>query len=396
MRADHRMRVSKTAILSLGIWMLLVACSGAVGIAADTQAAPADTPLRGEFRIGKEGRLILLPVQLGQKTYSFVLDTGCSRTIFDTTLKGQLGTHLGSTSLMTAGGQLDLQTFDWPRAGLGNQTLKSDRSVLCQDLKEIREFTGEEVFGILGMDVLYSSLLQIDFDNGVVRFLERLPMDREELGEKLSMELPEFDQPTVVAVVGGERLAEFLIDTGADAPTLNTRLFDALVKQQLLRIGMPYDAITPAGRIHVKAGRLDNLSIASFEHESTRVVRGSENAIGLRYLSRFTVTFDFPEEALYLRKGKRYSKPDAGATSGLVLRRIDGLVVVDSVPEDSPAQKAGILAQDVILEIDGKDVAHHDFFSLREILTTEVGRKVAIRIRREGREMSVEIVLAEN
>ena len=70
-------------------------------------------------------------------------------------------------------------------------------------------------------------------------------------------------------------------------------------------------------------------------------------------------------------------------------------LVVDGAEEDSPAQKAGIRPQDIILEIDGKDVSRLDFYSIREMLTAEAGRRVVLRIRREERESNVEFVLSE-
>ena len=40
------------------------------------------------------------------------------------------------------------------------------------------------------------------------------------------------------------------------------------------------------------------------------MTRGYVNLLGLGYLRRYHVTLDFPNRAMYLRKGKHYSDPD--------------------------------------------------------------------------------------
>lgn len=366
------------------------------GMAADSETQQSASKLRGEFVIGKAGRLILLPVELGKRTLPFLLDTSATRSAFDESLKDLLGAPEGRTILQTPAGQRTVETFDWPNVTLGRQPLKTNRSVICFDLKDVRQASGEEVFGVIGMDVLRACRLQIDFDRGFVRFLESLPEKQDDSGDKLPILFSDAGGPFLVDSLAGGMREKFLIDTGAHANALATEVFDKLVERQLIRPGTPFASVTAAGEIRGRAGRLTSLSVGQFMHQNLRFERANPSAFGLRYLSRFELTLDFPGETAYLRKGARYSKPDPPATSGMTLRRIEGNLVVDSVLKDGAAQIAGIRVQDVIVQISGKDAAKQDFFSIREMLTSEVGKRVPIRVRRGERELDVEVVLIEN
>ena len=47
------------------------------------------------------------------------------------------------------------------------------------------------------------------------------------------------------------------------------------------------------------------------------------------------------------------------------------------------------------MRIDGRDAVTYDHFSLRQLLTSEVGRKVSLVIGRNGREIETTVVLME-
>src|SRR5712691_277145 len=86
--------------------------------AADRLPETVASPLRGEFKIGKDGRLVLLPVTLGSKTISCLVDTGACLSAFDVTLRELLGQPPGRRNLQTADRLIQVETFDWPDARL--------------------------------------------------------------------------------------------------------------------------------------------------------------------------------------------------------------------------------------------------------------------------------------
>ena len=67
-------------------------------------------------------------------------------------------------------------------------------------------------------------------------------------------------------------------------------------------------------------------------------------------------------------------------------------VIVHSVKEDSPAEKAGIHKDDVIVSLDGKKV-EDPYVVAKEIAEKPYGKKVLLKIVREGKPLDVELLI---
>ncbi|HUE69878.1 MAG TPA: PDZ domain-containing protein [Pirellulaceae bacterium] len=84
--------------------------------------------------------------------------------------------------------------------------------------------------------------------------------------------------------------------------------------------------------------------------------------------------------------------PSPPAAMGVKLEERDDVAMVKEVMDDSPAQKAGVLAGDVIRKIDGKQIA-----TSRELIATvsehQPGDKIRLTIEREDTELAIEVVL---
>lgn len=93
--------------------------------------------------------------------------------------------------------------------------------------------------------------------------------------------------------------------------------------------------------------------------------------------------------SVYLPKEEyaRYKKEQAPEGSGIGVRvTFDSKkeeMVVYHVSEDSPAQKEGLLAGDVILEIDGAKVSEIGFYDALSALSGQAGESLELKIRRE-------------
>jgi hypothetical protein len=244
------------------------------------------------------------------------------------------------------------------------------------------------------MDVLGALRLQIDFDNGQVRFLESLPEDRGALGTQIPIEFNGDGTPFIAGLVGAATRELFLIDTGAQGNSLESARFDQLLDRGFIQLGSSFVSLTAAGEARGNRGRLSNLSVGLFSHENLRFSRTNVSSLGLRFLSRYVVTFDFPEGIAYLRNGANSTRPEPRATSGMTLHWIDGKPVVESVREGGPAETAGLKSRDGVLRINHKDAAEFDPFALRRLLTSKGGTKVPMTVLRGGHTLDVDLILA--
>lgn len=78
---------------------------------------------------------------------------------------------------------------------------------------------------------------------------------------------------------------------------------------------------------------------------------------------------------------------------GIIVEPLNGNIVVVSPIEDTPAYKAGIKSQDIIVKVDGKDVSGDKLDEAVSMMRGTPGTKVKITIYREGQNMPFDIEL---
>lgn len=182
-----------------------------------------------------------------------------------------------------------------------------------------------------------------------------------------------------------------LVDTGHNGPYagfLNPRIFgDLLSARQLELVGTSY--VTAMSRTRgVAIGRTSDVAVGTLSVSSPIFARGPISILGLGYLSRFTVTFDFPNNVLYLRPGKRFTSLEHPNRSGLHLIRVRHETIVHTVDVGSPAEVCGIRANDRLLSIDGAATSTLTMYEVRSGLHIEHGR-LSLRLKRGNDELDV-------
>lgn len=328
--------------------MLLCAPLRCVRHAAADEVAPVDPYLVVErFKFAMTDGAIMLPVQIGDRACRFMLDTGARTSVVDKSLL------VGAKSVKKGFNEATkeaVELFAMPEGKLGNGELRRAAPVVAAvDLTNLSETLGYEVAGVFGFDFFTHRIVQIDFDREEVLILNKLPV---KCGERLSVSYKSPARPTVRAQVSESKAEDFLIDTGAisfDSGCLKPRLIESLLADSKARVvGQAWNqSVGPnaAGRL-VQTRQLD---VA--EQITPQVVFGEheENLLGLYYLSRYCVTFDFGRAKIYVQQGKRFRQPDYADRSGLHLVRRDGQAMIHSVDPGSPAANAGVKPGDRIL-----------------------------------------------
>ncbi len=360
---------------------------------SDADEQPVAPLIQGDFPIGKDGRLILLPVRLNDREFLCLLDTGASLTGFDVSLRDELGEPAGRRMLNAGGAQIRVESFVWPKVTLDGRPLQTDKPIVCIDLEGLRRLSNAKILGVIGMDVLGSCRIQVDFDNGRLRFLPALPKKLDELGEKVTVQFGPDGTPFIRGTINGSSDHWFLIDTGAQGNSLADDVFDELLQGGGLQPGSTFANATVAGEIRGQSGKIATFQVGRFVKSDLRFERLNLGSLGLRQLSRFRATFDFPGKCLYLRKGDHYDRPEPRATSGLKLNWIDGVLIVESVKQNGAGMKAGVKPGDVLLWIDGKKAERYDPFALRELFTSEADKRILLTIRRGEREVEAALAL---
>jgi hypothetical protein len=292
---------------ALAILFGLLVCLRAFAGQAPTQL-PEDVTL--DKKAGRGG-YITLPVSIeGGEELLFVLDTGSPITLLDRSLEPKLRKRLETVTFSSPGGGThDGGIYIAPKLFLGKTPLMTDVYVATYKFGRIRLFSGRPVHGIIGLDCLRHYCIQLDFKAGKMRFLASERVHPAELGKSYPLFFanlgadfpPEFaeanqNQSLVFinhgGLLGGD-VTRSLIDTGdnvdgaVESDVIHGHYGKRFLNFLIPMFAMRFEKSTWDGQTYT------NLEVASGE---------GDNVLGLRFLARHLVTFDFPNYTLYLKQ----------------------------------------------------------------------------------------------
>lgn len=231
-----------------------------------------------------------------------LMDTGCGRTTLDSSFEPSLGPCLGREWVAALeGGTKKAKVFAAPKLYLGNAKLMTDATIL----------TGKAVGphdcpykGILGMDCLSHYCVQVDFAAGQLRFLDPLDPTHENLGTAF----PIFPMnarsrvPLIDMNLSNARKFRFMVDSGF-WNLVDLTLTPAAMSQVSQNEGVAATSVFVGFRVF----SCDNLTLGENKYKDLLIgevpIEGAQfnGFLGLRFLARHLVTFDFPNRVLYLK-----------------------------------------------------------------------------------------------
>ena len=351
-----------------------------------------------EFTVPSDANLIFVPVRFDEEQYLFCLDTGSTTTIFDVSLKNRLGKRIlwPKKGKAAFGKPFKVEYFPAPQAYLGPLNLKDCTIIGVVDLELVSSALARKAHGIIGMDFLKKYVVQIDFDNRTVLFIESkrdvgiLPLfgpaknEHPEWGQPLSIKYQFLcGLPLVKGRIVNDIPVNFMVDTGHVIPQVDGDLKSRIFKKVCSKIELE----TKEG--FNRAAVIDKFSIGSFEYRDAVFYESNDSSLGMGFLHRHLVTFDFPNQKMYLKKGRHFDSPSETHVSigglGFELRRRRNNIFVDSIDQNGPAYKKGIRQNDIIVKFDNQDISSYGLVELVEFLSQlhkEEGEVVTFTVKR--------------
>lgn len=342
------------------------------------------------------GNWVTVPVSLDGAEHLFVLDSGASRHAFDSDLKPSLGdpVAMASTAIQSDGSKIIVETFNPPAAAVGRFSLGVEASVPCTDLSTLREASGYNIRGILGMPFFAAHVIQLDFENNEIRILPGDAEPQEEWGEPVRVVYSESDLPVIFARASGSTVDEpFILDSGCNGSIgLRSELYDYLAQQGAITQSRSVDAALLNKVIKCSAGRLSSFEFVDYAHKDLNVSRDDEmSRIGLNYLRRYLVTFDLGRGRILLKPNSHFHRPDPKSQLGISMLRKEGKTIVALVNDDMPAAKAGLQVGDELLSVGGIPITNQSIDEMLELSRTEVtpNGDLPLLVERQGKTHSI-------
>ena len=365
---------------------------------------------------------ILLDVRYaGIFPLKFIFDTGAQNTIFFDRFTAELSQIQYDRVIHVTGSDLSDRVAARIARNLALKPgalseVRRDVIVLEEDYIQMGEIVGEEIHGILGADFFKGLIVEINFKKQYLKLYDpkhfdtRLLKDHTALNVEFSESKP-YIQGTVTMTGGQQANVKMLMDTGASISMLLHNDTDpSLVLPSHVIRGNLGKGIS--GNLSGYVGRIRQLSFSGFSfdhmvsyfqeydasmfHDTTSLKRNG--IIGNFILDRFNVVVDYLSHKVYVKPEKKYNRSYPYDRSGLVVfahgRNLKQFVIADVI-EGSPAYEAGLRPNDVITKICFYSAGNLSLDRINNILSGKIGKKIKIKISRDGQKKSFEFKLRE-
>jgi hypothetical protein len=244
-----------------------------------------------------------------------VVDTGSPITVLDKSLAPKLGPLSGTMTINSFYGKQQAAIYQAPKLSLGGVALMTGSNLLTLNLKKMFSRSETPILGVIGMDCLRHYCLQLDFKARKIRFLQPARSTFTNFGKAYPLQfsqaqgdLDAVSQPLIqhAGLLGGTA-TNSEIDTGnnmdgmAEASLIEERASGSYTGSLVSRVK---HFMAVKGIVHESVGNLSStwdgntytdLAVSRAPHEAP-------SWIGLRFLARHLVTFDFPNHTLYLKQ----------------------------------------------------------------------------------------------
>jgi hypothetical protein len=262
--------------------------------------------------------LITLTLDSGEDLL-FMVDTGSPRTYLNKSLEPKLGKRLGTKAVMWGFyGKREDGLYAAPALYLNNTRLQLGNQVQTDAMGA--KYSDVPLMGILGMDCLRHYCIQLDFAGSKMRFLNSGDMKNQDLGKAYGL-YTAAGGIFVYADILDQKQVYFRVDSGLVGGVdfmLKPDLFESEALEKYPFGQADTNFMSSNRRNHANDFQIANQPVTAwarlprlqfgdetytnvFVAQDTAEFASHENIIGLRFLARNLVTFDFPTRMMYLK-----------------------------------------------------------------------------------------------
>ena len=333
-----------------------------------------------------------LEVKINGTPERVFLDSGAGGIALSQTAADALGLKSsGFLEVRGYGGSTDQHPIAIQSLEVPGAVQVSDITGIAIDLpQQLNDYFTRPLAGFVGYDLLSHFVVRIDYGRKKITFtrpaaFHPAPADGTALPLTLDSNLP-----TVQASLDALPPSQFLIDTGdSDAavrlygPYVAKHGLDKKYPHGMAAVGGGIGGVSRARRTRVASFTVAGQTLKNVPADFSLDTKGGASqvnagALGSRLLSRFVVTFDYPDSRVFFAPLTPAKAAFVTRTTGVSLLETKDkagrahLAVADILP-NAPALKAGLSDFDEVLAIDGKPAGSLGLTEARRLLSSSSG-----------------------
>lgn len=352
-----------------------------------------------------KGNLIYLPVSIGGDSRLWLLDSGSSMSVIDTTYARDQGLLRKGEIKGHGFGRL----FNLGFAAISEYRLADIRfqQQKVYTLEGLQENSYEpQIFGILGYDFLSRFVVEIDFDKESITFHEPESFTYQGAGRRVEAPL-KYRTFTLPVKVDNMHTGPWSVDLGAHQSSLHYPF--AKDNGLLGRDGVQTVSRGAAGYSFGILNEFSCMEVGDFHLDKQLLVvpkkSGSgatafgevDGNLGISTLRNFHIYLHYPKQQIILEKGENYNRRFPRDRSGMLIgMSTAGLPMVSYIDESGPAYEAGMRVGDILLEMNGTQLNEESsILRLREVMRGSIGTTVEVKVLRDTREIDINVVLRD-
>lgn len=343
------------------------------------------------------GGVVILQATLNNipDTLNFILDTGSGGISLDSTTCDRLQVPTMASN-KTIRGIAGVRTVRFAyNNSLRLPGLQVDSlNFHINDYEILSNVYGEHIDGIIGYSFFLRYIVKINYDTNLITIFSKGSMKYPKGGYLLKPLLVNI--PIQGAQVREEKktvVSRFYFDTGAGLCTLLSTDFisDSLQFNSKKKIfHTQAEGLGGKAEMRITVIRELRLGPYKFKKVPSYIFNDEYNVTSYPYLAgligndllrRFNLTLNYEKKELYLVPNTHFREPFDYAYTGLGFYFIDGDVRVTDVMKDSPAERAGFKADDVMIAINNN--FSRNIQTYKNILQN-AGQKLKILVMRNG------------
>ena len=393
----------RDVIACLLLTCLLTPPLPATDVHAESRTASLPQVMDFDFETG----WILLPVTVAGETGPWVLDSGASWTVLDSTYAVELDLEQGDAIRILGATQgIHVHTLPRPPALAVGDLVHEAQQMVMLDLHGMTFAKhGVSIRGILGRDFLRQYVTRIDYANRSIEFHDPATYVYDGAGRVFANALRNelFFLPVTV---DSTYHCEFAVDLGAGSLSFH---YPFARDHQLLETpGLVVDGMDAGGPTQRKICRFTSLDLADVTVENPVIevpLNGTgafaseafDGNAGNSLFRHFVMTLDYRNRQIILEKGEDSGDTQPALVSGIsFLLQEDGQIVVHRVLDGSGAAEAGLRKGDLVIAQDGQPVVGvTGLRALREVWHEAGRRSIPVTVSRDGTQRDCVVVVKD-